>query len=86
MTRDLSVPRHLAIVMDGNGRWAKKRHLPRFFGHKAGVDGLLKVIKACADRGVEYLVGELEAIRGRGVGPDGFGAGSGDQVPRQAGR
>ena len=55
MTRDLSVPRHLAIVMDGNGRWAKKRHLPRFFGHKAGVDGLLKVIKACADRGVEYL-------------------------------
>ena len=55
MTRDLSVPRHVAIVMDGNGRWAKKRYLPRFFGHKAGVDALVRVINACADRGVEYL-------------------------------
>jgi undecaprenyl diphosphate synthase len=55
MTRDPSVPRHLAIVMDGNGRWAKKRYLPRFFGHKAGIDTLLKVINASADRGVEYL-------------------------------
>jgi undecaprenyl diphosphate synthase len=45
----------VAIVMDGNGRWAKKRYLPRFFGHKAGVDTLVKVINACADRGVEYL-------------------------------
>ncbi|MDO8375921.1 MAG: polyprenyl diphosphate synthase, partial [Aquabacterium sp.] len=55
MKRDLAVPRHVAIVMDGNGRWAKKRYLPRFFGHKAGVDALVKVINACADRGVEYL-------------------------------
>jgi undecaprenyl diphosphate synthase len=55
MTRDASVPRHVAVVMDGNGRWAKKRYLPRFFGHKAGVDTLVKVINACADRGVEYL-------------------------------
>jgi undecaprenyl diphosphate synthase len=55
MRRDLSVPRHVAIVMDGNGRWAKKRYLPRFFGHKAGVDALVKVINASADRGVEYL-------------------------------
>ena len=53
--RDPSVPRHVAIVMDGNGRWAKKRFLPRFFGHKAGVDALVKVINACADRGVGYL-------------------------------
>ena len=53
--RDPSVPRHVAIVMDGNGRWAKKRYLPRFFGHKAGVDALVKVINASADRGVEYL-------------------------------
>ena len=45
----------MAIVMDGNGRWAKKRYLPRFFGHKAGVDALVRVINACADRGVEYL-------------------------------
>jgi len=55
MKRDLSVPRHVAIVMDGNGRWAKKRFLPRFFGHKAGVDALVRVINACADRGIEYL-------------------------------
>jgi undecaprenyl diphosphate synthase len=55
MKRDLSVPRHVAVVMDGNGRWAKKRYLPRFFGHKAGVDTLVKVINGCADRGVEFL-------------------------------
>ncbi|MEK8050570.1 polyprenyl diphosphate synthase [Ideonella sp. DXS22W] len=55
MSRNPAVPRHVAIVMDGNGRWAKKRFLPRFFGHKAGVDTLVKVIDACAERGVEYL-------------------------------
>ena len=55
MNCNLAVPRHVAIVMDGNGRWAKKRYLPRFFGHKAGVDALVRVINACADRGVEYL-------------------------------
>ncbi len=41
--------------MDGNGRWAKKRFMPRFFGHKAGVDALVKTVLACADRGVEYV-------------------------------
>ncbi len=41
--------------MDGNGRWAKKRFLPRFFGHKAGVDTLVKVIDACRARGIPYL-------------------------------
>ncbi|WP_418321460.1 polyprenyl diphosphate synthase [Piscinibacter sakaiensis] len=50
-----SVPRHVAIVMDGNGRWAKKRHMPRFVGHKQGVDTVLKTVRACADRGIEYL-------------------------------
>jgi undecaprenyl diphosphate synthase len=50
-----AVPRHVAIVMDGNGRWAKKRFMPRFFGHKAGVDALVKTVLNCADRGVEYL-------------------------------
>lgn len=50
-----SVPRHVAIVMDGNGRWAKKRFMPRFFGHKQGVDALVRTVQACADRGVEYL-------------------------------
>ena len=49
------VPRHIAIVMDGNGRWAKKRFLPRFFGHKQGVEAVMKIIKACIDRDVEYL-------------------------------
>lgn len=49
------VLRHLAIVMDGNGRWAQKRHLPRFFGHKAGVDTLVKLIDACRARGIEHL-------------------------------
>jgi undecaprenyl diphosphate synthase len=49
------VPRHVAIVMDGNGRWAKKRFMPRFFGHKAGVDALVRAIDLFAERGVEYL-------------------------------
>jgi len=41
--------------MDGNGRWAKKRFLPRFFGHKAGVDALVKIVQACIDRDIEHL-------------------------------
>ena len=41
--------------MDGNGRWAKKRFMPRFFGHKQGVDALVRTVQACADRGIEYL-------------------------------
>ena len=49
------IPRHVAVVMDGNGRWARKRHLPRFFGHKAGVDALVRAIDLFAARGVEYL-------------------------------
>ena len=51
----MAVPRHVAIVMDGNGRWAKKRFMPRFFGHKQGVDALVRTVLACADRGIEYL-------------------------------
>jgi undecaprenyl diphosphate synthase len=51
----MTIPRHVAIVMDGNGRWAKKRFMPRFFGHKAGVDALVRTVLSCADRGVEYL-------------------------------
>jgi undecaprenyl diphosphate synthase len=54
-TRDPNVPRHVAIVMDGNGRWAKKRFMPRIFGHKHGVDALVTTINACANRGVEHL-------------------------------
>ena len=50
-----ALPRHIAIIMDGNGRWAKQRHLPRFAGHKRGVESVRAVVKACAQRGVEYL-------------------------------
>jgi len=49
------IPRHIAIIMDGNGRWAKKRFLPRIAGHKQGVDAVRKVVRACAECGVEYL-------------------------------
>lgn len=48
-------PDHVAIIMDGNGRWAKKRGLPRLAGHKAGVDNLRKVVRACVDFGVKVL-------------------------------
>jgi undecaprenyl diphosphate synthase len=50
-----AIPRHVAIVMDGNGRWAKRRFMPRFFGHKQGVDALVRTVLACADRGIEYV-------------------------------
>ncbi len=50
-----SVPRHVAVVMDGNGRWARKRYMPRFFGHKQGVDALVRTVNSFADRGVKYL-------------------------------
>jgi undecaprenyl diphosphate synthase len=50
-----SVPRHVAIIMDGNGRWAKKRFLPRVAGHRRGVEAVREVVKACVERGVEYL-------------------------------
>lgn len=49
------VPNHIAIVMDGNGRWASKRFLPRVIGHKQGVESLRRCVKACADRGVRIL-------------------------------
>jgi undecaprenyl diphosphate synthase len=50
-----AVPRHVAIIMDGNGRWAKKRHLPRFAGHRRGVEAVRDIVKACSERGVGYL-------------------------------
>ena len=54
MTGDL-VPHHVAIVMDGNGRWANKRLLPRIAGHKQGVDSLKRCAKACDARGIRVL-------------------------------
>lgn len=50
-----AVPRHIAIIMDGNGRWAKRRLLPRLAGHKQGVEALRRCARACAERGVEVL-------------------------------
>ncbi|OVZ62170.1 di-trans,poly-cis-decaprenylcistransferase [Pigmentiphaga sp. NML080357] len=50
-----AVPRHVAIIMDGNGRWATQRFLPRVAGHKKGVDAVRAVVEACAVRGIEYL-------------------------------
>jgi undecaprenyl diphosphate synthase len=50
-----NIPQHIAIIMDGNGRWAKKKGLPRIAGHKEGVSSLKVVLKACAEIGVKYL-------------------------------
>jgi undecaprenyl diphosphate synthase len=50
-----AVPRHIAIIMDGNGRWARRRLLPRVAGHKRGVDTVRGVVEACIKMGVQYL-------------------------------
>jgi undecaprenyl diphosphate synthase len=49
------IPRHIAIIMDGNGRWAKERGLPRLEGHRSGAESVREVMEACIERGVEYL-------------------------------
>jgi undecaprenyl diphosphate synthase len=49
------VPRHVAIIMDGNGRWAKRRRLPRIAGHRRGVESVRATVAACAERGVQFL-------------------------------
>ena len=49
------IPLHVAIIMDGNGRWAKERNLPRLVGHRQGVDNLRRVLEACGEFGVKYL-------------------------------
>ena len=51
----VKVPRHIAIIMDGNGRWAKKRLMPRVAGHAQGVERVRDMVQACIERGVEYL-------------------------------
>ncbi|OOZ41184.1 di-trans,poly-cis-decaprenylcistransferase [Solemya pervernicosa gill symbiont] len=50
-----AVPRHVAIIMDGNGRWAEQRKKMRFSGHKAGVDSLRQVVRCCSDKGIKAL-------------------------------
>lgn len=50
-----AVPRHVAVIMDGNGRWAKKRFLPRVAGHVKGVELVREMVRACLERGIQYL-------------------------------
>jgi undecaprenyl diphosphate synthase len=49
------IPKHIAIIMDGNGRWAKSRHQPRFMGHRAGVKSVEKIVKHCVNNQIEVL-------------------------------
>src|SRR3990167_1936728 len=50
-----TLPQHIAIIMDGNGRWAKQRFLPRAFGHRAGVETVRKIVKSCAQKQIKVL-------------------------------
>src|SRR5512133_1706505 len=49
------IPRHIAIIMDGNGRWAKRRGMPRLLGHRAGADSVREIVRVCGELGVEVL-------------------------------
>ena len=51
----MQIPKHLAIIMDGNGRWAEQRHLPRILGHRKGVETVQAIVGDCLDLGVSYL-------------------------------
>lgn len=55
MDNELKVPNHIAIILDGNGRWAKKRNMPRGYGHIVGCDNLEKMCDVIKDMGVKYL-------------------------------
>ncbi len=54
-TRNLKIPRHVAIIMDGNGRWAKKKHMPRTYGHAQGAKVLEQTLENCDALGIRYL-------------------------------
>ncbi len=55
MAEEYKIPQHVAIILDGNGRWAKKRHMPRNYGHKVGADNLEQIIEDAWDLGIKYL-------------------------------
>ena len=55
MTSDSNIPVHVAVIMDGNGRWARKRSMPRHLGHRSGVGSVRKIVEVAAKRGVSYL-------------------------------
>ncbi|MCX5716180.1 MAG: undecaprenyl diphosphate synthase family protein, partial [Candidatus Omnitrophica bacterium] len=50
-----NTPTHIAIIMDGNGRWARLHGLPRIMGHRKGAESVRKIVKACGELGVKYL-------------------------------
>jgi undecaprenyl diphosphate synthase len=52
---EASLPRHVAVIMDGNGRWATQRHLPRVTGHAKGVERVRELVSACGEKGVGFL-------------------------------
>ena len=54
LARD-NIPAHLAVIMDGNGRWAKQRHLPRVEGHRVGVESVRTIVRSCGEVGIKYL-------------------------------
>lgn len=55
MKKEIKKPKHIGIILDGNGRWAKKHHLPRLAGHKAGVEAIARTIKSALQEGIEVL-------------------------------
>ncbi|EKD74413.1 MAG: Di-trans,poly-cis-decaprenylcistransferase, partial [uncultured bacterium] len=55
MSTSSNIPQHIAIILDGNGRWAKKRGLPRVAGHHAGIKAVRKTVSACGKKGVKAL-------------------------------
>ena len=55
MTSDPNIPNHVAVIMDGNGRWARRRALPRHAGHRSGVGSVRRTVEIAAKRGVRYL-------------------------------
>ncbi len=55
ITKDTKIPRHIAIIMDGNGRWAKKRMMPRSYGHKCGMERMVGLMEHAFDLGVQYV-------------------------------
>ena len=50
-----SIPKHIAIIMDGNGRWAKEKNLPRISGHRQGINSVREITRVCGEIGVKYL-------------------------------
>ncbi len=55
ITEELIIPEHVAIILDGNGRWAKRRHMPRTFGHQVGIENIRKITLAASEMGIKAL-------------------------------